>query len=128
MAESIVLTKAANALVEDAAVAIDGGSIDRRLERGVDRVRQSSGGLWVGGRVTLSTEHLSFHPNGVNSAMQTGTLEVAIPLGEVRSVEVDPGTLTKIVVVRTADLAFKVRCFGAAKLAEAIRQAIPEPS
>lgn len=126
MPQSILFTKVANALVEDAVLAVDGGGpINRGIERGAGRVRSKDGGLWVGGRVTLTGEHLAFQPNGMNRAIQMGTLDVTIPLNEVRSVELSPGVLTKIVVVATAETILKVRCFGAAKLADAIRKAAP---
>jgi hypothetical protein len=102
----VVATRVANALIDDARV--NGGE-----GVAIGLVRRSYGGLWVGGRATLTTEAIRFRPNGVNRAVQTGTLEFEIPLTQITSVEVLPGVLTRIIEIRTAGSVAKIRCFRA---------------
>lgn len=39
-------------------------------------------GLWVGGRINLTEPELSFAPNAVNRSIQTGSMDLRIPLAE----------------------------------------------
>jgi len=82
------------------------------------------GGLWVGGRVTLSDTSLSFAANGMNRALQTGVEPITLPLRDVDSVDVLPAFFTKIIAVGMARGTLKLRCFGAPAFAEAIRAAV----
>ena len=52
--------------------------------------------------------------------MQSGNLDVSVPLSEVTDVTVLPGIFTKISGYRDARLVLKVRCYRASKFAEAI--------
>ena len=66
---TIIASKLANAFVPDA-------EMSRGARRAflfgsassVDWLRQRMGGLWVGGRVTLTGEALWFSPNALNAA------------------------------------------------------------
>ena len=106
------MTKVANALIEDVKV-----NVSMPV---VSVFRAALGGLWVGGRVTLTTETVSFSANGINRTVQSGTLDVSVPLAEVTDVTVLPGFFTKIVAITTPELVLKVRCYRAASFAEAI--------
>ena len=117
----VIVSKVANTLVEDAGAAGPLAGLDAVL----DQFRQHYGGLWVGGRVTLTPTTLEFHPNGVNRVANSGTLDLEIDLRRVESVEVQPGVLTKIVAVGVGGgRVVKARCFGAAGLADQIRAAV----
>jgi hypothetical protein len=120
MAERVIVARAANVFVTDAT---PDARLPGRARRAADRYQNDHGGLWVGGRVTLTTQRLAFHPNGVNRALQTGSLDVDIPLSAVLDVEVQPGFLTKIIAVRTHQSIIKLRCFGAIALAGQISTA-----
>lgn len=117
----MILTKTANALISDSAPAFT----PRALSTGfvLDRIRRHYGGLWVGGRVSLFADRVTFTPNALNRSVNTGSLDVAIPLADVVRVEVLPGFLTRIVAIHTAGRVLKVRCFGARGLAAAIDKA-----
>ncbi|MFF2494291.1 hypothetical protein [Agromyces sp. NPDC058064] len=82
--------------------------------------RSAWGGLWVGGRVRLTTEAVSFAANGLNRMVQSGTLDVSVPLADIIGVDVLPGFITRIVAITTPDVTLKVRCYGAARFAEAV--------
>ena len=116
----VIASKVANALVEDAR----GSGPLAVLDPVVDQFRQQYGGVWVGGRLTLTPAVLEFHPNAVNRAANTGTLDLEIDLRQIQSVELQPGVLTKIIAVRVGSQVVKARCFGAAGLADQIRTAV----
>ncbi|WKG06205.1 hypothetical protein [Mycolicibacterium sp. HK-90] len=125
-AVTVITSKTANALIEDAEVNALGrlaAQTSSGSTRWIDRSRQRYGGLWVGGRLTLTTTTVEFHPNTANRSLQNGSLDVVLALRHVESVELMPGLVTKIVVVRTPDRVLSARCFGAAKLADQIRSA-----
>lgn len=124
MTDRVLFSKAANALIGDADAAsslrsIHGGEVGE----GIDGFRQRAGGLWVGGRVTLTDRELAFAPNLVNRSIQTGSLDVRIRLTDIDTVSVTGGVLTKIVEIQSGSQAFKFRCIGAPAVAEQIRKA-----
>ena len=130
MASQIIGTRAANALVEDAELSLPGWpGLDlmlphiRAVERALTAYRTKYGGLWVGGRVTLTTSEISFRPNAMNRAIQTGSLDILVPLPAVVDVEVLRGFVTRIIAIHTPGSVVKVRCFGADAFADQIRYA-----
>jgi len=123
----VIASRAANALVSD--VAFDMPGLD--LVPGGDAIpavlaafKKAYGGLWVGGRATLTDTELAFHPNAVNRAVQSGTLDIVVPLPAITGVEVERGVLTKIIAIRAAGSVVKIRCFGAREFADQIRSAV----
>jgi hypothetical protein len=118
---AIIISRVANALIADVAVrAAPSRSVQGRT---MNRYRRRYGGLWVGGRLTLSDTDIQFHPNLINRGIQSGQLDIEISLHSIESVEVLPGVLTKIIAVRAGGQLTKFRCFGARKVAEHIRAA-----
>ena len=115
MHEEVLVTKIANALIEDVNVHV--------TMPVVSLFRAAWRGLWVGGRVTLTARTVSFSANGINRLMQSGNLDVSVPLAKVTDVKVLPGLFTKIVAITTPTTVLKVRCYGAARFADAIRAA-----
>lgn len=112
MPAELLTTKVANAFIADAepSVAIPVASA----------LRSAWGGLWVGGRVTLTTETVSFSANTLNRIAQSGTHDVSVPLTRITDVDVLSGFFTRIVAITTPEFVFKVRCYRAARFAEAI--------
>ena len=139
MGSDTLLTKAANCLVEEAqakehiAGSVAGavgapyiaGAVDRGVNRALARRRASDGGLWVGGRLVLTTSRLTFAPNAANRAVHQQLPEVTIELSAIRSVTVLPGRITKVIRVETDDRSIRLRCWGAASVAERVREAAP---
>jgi hypothetical protein len=117
--EPVLISKVANALIPEASSRL-GGPVDSALER----VRRRDGGLWVGGRVTLTERELRFAANALNRGLQSGTLDVRIDLDQIRQVEVIPAPFTKIIEVHSGQGLLKFRCYGAARFAQAIRGAV----
>ena len=84
MHEEVLITKVAHALLEDVTVHVTVPILSM--------FRAALGGLWVGGRVTLTTKTVRFSANGVNRIMQSGTLDVSVPLEQVTDAQVLPGS------------------------------------
>jgi hypothetical protein len=114
MGEEVLASKIANALIEDAEPFISNVRPILSLFRAVQ------GGLWVGGRVTLTSQSVSFAANALNRMGQSGTLDVSVPLKQVTDVEVLPGLFTDIVAISTPDRVLKVRCYWARRFADAV--------
>jgi hypothetical protein len=137
MGPETLLSKAANCLVEDAqakehlagsvAAGMTGMHIDGAVDRGINRAitarKAKDGGLWVGGRLVLTSSRLTFAPNAANRAVHAQLSEVSVELNAIRSVTLLPGLVTKIILVETDDRSVRFRCFGAASVAERIRAA-----
>ena len=123
---TIIASKLANAFVPDA-------EMSRGARRAflfgsassVDWLRQRMGGLWVGGRVTLTSDAVWFSPNALNAAAHEHDTAQAVALADVVDVTDRFGWLTRIVDVRTSDdTVLTFRCFGAPAFAEKIRAAV----
>lgn len=118
---SVIASKLANALLAEArpvaaASLVSGGVLER--------FREQHGGLWVGGRVTLTPDALTFEPNALNRAVHTGLAAQRIPLAGVASVADRFGWVTRIIDVRQDDGSlFTFRCFGAPAFARQIEAA-----
>jgi hypothetical protein len=136
----VIASKVVNALVEDAQVRADFNALAKVSGPEttgqawvLDRFRQHYGGLWVGGRLTLTTRTLEFHPNALNRFANAGTLDITIELRDIAGVELQPGVATKIIAVYVGARVFKSRCYGARQMADHIRtaaaavHAAPEP-
>lgn len=124
---AMIASKAANALIEDAepsALAYLAAKVGSGNTSWIGRARRRYGGLWVGGRLTLTTTSVEFHPNGVNRSLHGSSLDVVIHLRHVESVELLPGFVTRIVAVRIEGGVFLARCFGARKLVGQIDSAV----
>ena len=117
--QGVLATKVANALIQDAASPLENavGSIGSSIRR----YRKRHGGLWVGGRVTLTAADLGFSPNAANRLMHEGDPSFTIPLSAIRQIDVEPAFFTKIVAVTWTGGVARFRCYGAAKLADTIR-------
>ena len=121
MTDDVLMSKTVNALVEEATSPIEkvhpvGGA--------VDRVRTRSGGIWVGGKATLTSTAIRFAPNGLNKLANDGPLESDVELTRVTRVEVVDAFMTNIVDVEHDQGLLRLRCYGAKKFAEAIRRAV----
>lgn len=132
----ILLRKAANLLVEDARLdlhpAMDAGLAAAQESRAstesvIDVFRGRYGGLWVGGTLIVTDRSVDFQANALNRMVQTGTLDLSVPLDDIAAVEVQPGLVTKIVAITVGHRQVKARMYGAERVAETIRQAAAGP-
>ena len=111
---SLRIEKFANAFVPNAAPSehLGGAALNA-----VDHYGKKHGGLWVGGKVVVTSEELSFIPNRMNVALHQGLQAVRIPFASIRSAKREFGWLTGIVVVEHSYGVFRFRCFGAKQVA-----------
>lgn len=82
-----------------------------------------TGGVWVGGRVFLTTHRLIFLPNAINQALHANLEAMTIDLARIAAVEVRSGFVTSIVTVK-GDGAISLRLFSAQAFASKVREAI----
>ena len=121
MSDEVLMSKVVNALVEEATSPVEKV---RPVGGAVDRVRRTSGGIWVGGRATLTPTTFRFAPNGLNKLANSGPLESEVELARVRDVQLVKGFVTNIVDVHHDQGRLRVRCYGAKRFAEAIERAV----
>jgi hypothetical protein len=116
--QDVLATKVANALIPGAASPFENVP---KAGRSLSGYRTRRGGLWVGGRVTLTASELGFSPNLANRLAHYGDPSFAIPLSAIRQVDVEPGFFTKIIAVTWTGGVTRFRCYGAARFADQIR-------
>ena len=123
MSSAIVAKRGANALISDVEAKLP--SLTPRIhqvEATLDRFKSAHRGLWVGGRATLTTESICFHPNAVNRSVHVGSLDIEIPLSDIVSIEVLPALVSSVIAIRTPQSAVKIRCFRADAFATQMAQ------
>jgi hypothetical protein len=136
MAEAVLKSKMANFLVTDAEVNYEDvgefyevvGSGNVNVLAGVlEGFRNHYGGLWVGGKVTVTQNAVHLNANAMNRMAQDGTLDVELPMTSIRKVTVEGGFVTKIVRLDTDAYSVKFRCYGAKDVASLIaKQALSQ--
>lgn len=131
MDEPVIASRLASALVSQAVFAPglefaldNGGGIPVGTDQVIRWFQQFHGGVWVGGRATLTQRRLHFAANQLNRMVHSGTLEVDIDLREVMEVSMRPGWVAGIVVVRMPGAELWFRCFGAATFHDQIATAV----
>lgn len=129
MPEQVIASKVANALVVEAEMAMGPAaevalSPNRAVENPVEWFRRFNGGLWVGGRATLTTQRLRFEANSLNKMVHSGPMEVDVELRHVVDVSVRRGLFTSVIHVLLPGADFQLRCYGARAFAEQIREAM----
>jgi hypothetical protein len=133
MTGRVITTKAVGFLVEDAALRdrVVGPVFDlldvstKPVELVLATFRRQYGGLWVGGRMTLTDTAVTLAPNAVNRLMHQKLAAIELPLPMITSVEVEFGYVTKIIALGTPTHLVKLRCYGAPALADRIRAQLP---
>jgi hypothetical protein len=94
--------------------------------RQMSALRARQGGLWVGGRVVLTTTSLRFQPNQMNINLheKPTSLEVEVALSEILDLGLRRGLITNIIDVRSATGLLSIRCFRADSLRAQIWQQV----
>src|SRR5579872_1537812 len=118
-ATEVVASKLANVLIESVELSPVAKAIPFNPLLGW--FKKNYGGLWVGGRATLTNSQLSFEPNTMNRLVQTGELSVVVPLKQINEVTLEKGFVTNIIVVRTSKSTLRLRCYGANDFMQRIR-------
>lgn len=131
MIDACVKIIPANALIKNAKLSRAGEAYNWAATSGtaglaISLLRRSWGGLWVGGNVTISTDQLSFAPNGLNSALTDGDLCFSIPFKSIDKVEWRWGMITGIVEITWQNDALATaafRCANSKRIAGLLREA-----
>lgn len=135
MGAAVLISKFANFLVADVQLkpsklknALDvSGAVDVAATASVlESLRKASGGLWVGGRVTVTSTEVRLSANAMNRALTSGTMDIALPLPQIQEVTVEGGFITKIIRLDTTAGSVKFRCYGARGVADLIKSSMLE--
>ena len=118
------IEKFANAFLPDA---VTSQVIQGQAFNAVNRYAKKHGGLWIGGKVAITVDGLSFMPNRLNKALHVGLEQVHIPLHSIRSVRREFGWFTGIVVVEYPGGTFRFRCYGASRVADELSAHVSAP-
>ena len=121
--------KMVNALVSDAEIGFIAKfamemTNTKITETVLKQFKKAMGGLWVGGNAILYEAKLHFQPNAMNRMVHAGDYSLEIPLSEITEVDVCFGMVTKIIDIVTAHGKFSIRCYGANKFANTIRNQV----
>jgi hypothetical protein len=118
-----------NALIESAElgafaeVCSIGLGIDNAIGIPLKLIKKLSGGLWVGGRVFLTTHRVIFMPNGLNTALTDGIDTVALRLADIISCKNPGGFGPTNAVVSTNVGDLKLRAHRSANFIEQLQRA-----
>lgn len=122
----VVVSKLANAFIADAQLSKRADALTAPSTKLVlNWFKRTQGGMWVGGKVSLAADTLTFRPNAINRAVHENVSTVTIPLARVVRVSDRFGWITRIIDVSLDDRSvFMFRCFGARAFAEKISAAV----
>lgn len=109
-----------NALVDAADAQLE------QLESVVGVIRQMTGGVWVGGRVILTTHRVVFLPNGLNRMLQDNLPTIALALADVSEAKQRFGLATAIVDVRGSAFTLTVRGYRMRSFVADIERALAD--
>lgn len=82
---------------------------------------KSYGGLWVGGRFQVDGSRAQFTPNVVNRWIHNDHTSFSFPLNELKAAKRQFGFITGVVLLRTDQREYKIRCFGAKQIANELQ-------
>jgi hypothetical protein len=121
---TLSISKLANALIPNATPSALVPSVARAAVEGVGN---RCGGLWVGGRIHVSNDGVSFTPNRLNQAFHVALEVVRIPFADIHSATRMFGWVTGIVVIKHKGGEFRFRCYGASRVAACISEHLNKP-
>ncbi|MGO1317055.1 MAG: hypothetical protein ACTMIR_08485 [Cellulomonadaceae bacterium] len=130
---TVIATKVANVLLDLADLPalcrdLDDGVMPFYLRPTLEHFQHRYGGVWVGGRVTVTAEGVRFAANAVNAALHRDGVELFVPHIAITAVTIDGGVMTKIIALRLRDgSTLRLRCWGAHALADTIRTPTSAP-
>ncbi|MCW2842352.1 MAG: hypothetical protein JWN22_268 [Nocardioides sp.] len=112
MSYGVIASKAGHLSVEDA---VPRGSRSAQPDA-VDRFRTTWGSMWVPGRLTLTSLHLTFMPHSTRKGVRMLELNVA----DITGADLSPGMVSKTITLRVSRHALRFRCLGAQHLTQDI--------
>jgi hypothetical protein len=84
-------------------------------------IKPKQSGAWIGGRLVVTDQRLSFSPNRMKGEAALRIEAIDLPLAAVTSVKKEFGLMTGTVVVEHEGGVLKFRCFGAKKIAQQLQ-------
>lgn len=83
----------------------------------VERSQALMGGIWVGGKITITDETISYHPLWWDRYLHVNLQPLHVPLREVNAVSITDQGVTGTVFVRHTQGEFIFRCYRAEQAA-----------
>jgi len=96
---------------------------DKSANAQLDLIRRKAGGLWVGGRVFLTTDRIVFVPNALNAMLQDNVSAISFDVSEVVDVGQRSGLMTTLVDIRTCANVLTIRGYRMKAFGRAIQDA-----
>ncbi len=127
--ERLIRVQVCNACITDAEIDDMAGLVLKALGAAeaaalsFEAIRSLTGGLWVGGRVGLTSHRVMFLPNAMNRAVHRDVEIIALRLEDVVAVRDRFGVLTRIVDFETAAGTLTVRVYKARRFLRAVEAA-----
>lgn len=124
--ETVIETRVANACLADAEpnalfrYVMDATGASKGADPALELIRKMSGGLWVGGRVFLTSHRIVFLPNALNRAVHKELPVIAFRLADVTGVATRFGFVTNIADFATPAGLLTVRAYGMKAFAEKV--------
>lgn len=106
-----------SAAAEAAHISLDFGLFKSDVNRSIEKYKRKHGGLWVGGKFTISNEEFRFSTNTANQIVHKENCDLSFPMSDVKSIYREFGWITGILNFELDDRIIAVRCFGAKKIA-----------
>ncbi|MEA3031324.1 MAG: hypothetical protein QOG13_2649 [Sphingomonadales bacterium] len=124
-AEAIASSEAVEIIGEVADIVAPVPTDIRSLLDGLDFIRARYGGLWVGGKATLTEAELTFEPNALNAWVHEdgAALRLNMPLAVIDSVRTRYGFVTGIIDIEALGAIFSLRCYRSRAFAAEIEMA-----
>ncbi len=121
MEDRVLISKLCNAFQPNAETI---GMLGIPIRSALKNYKDEYGGLWVGGRLTVTKNELKFSPNAVNKALHGNADCLSINLSDVKAAKRKFGFVSGIIVIETSQAIYKLRCLGAKKVADKINDII----
>lgn len=117
------ITKFCNIFSEDIEaknITVRSGLASHSIKDTIDKIKKKKGGLWVGGKFTISEGGFNFYTNTMNKAAHISDADISFDLSEIKKVWRDFGWVSGIINLQLENQLVRVRCFGAKKVAREI--------
>lgn len=122
MSYGVMASKPAQVLVETECLT---GRGEARPDHGLDHFNNLYGAAWVSGRVTLTQRHLTFVPHAPSLTARPGERMLELAVNQIDDVHVTGGLVGgRILTVRAGERQLRIKCRGAAQLADQVRAAV----
>ncbi|MDC7233536.1 MAG: hypothetical protein PQJ58_09910 [Spirochaetales bacterium] len=107
---------------ETAEIKLQFGLFKQDINKNIKSYIKHHGGLWIGGKFTISDGRFNFSMNSINRTIHPSESDLSFSMSEVKSVWRDFGWISGILNFEFEDKIVKLRCFGAKSVAETISQ------